>query len=58
MATVYLAEDIEHHRRGAISVLREDLAASLRSTRFLREIEIAAPFQHPPVYPKRVPPPR
>ena len=47
MATVYLAEDLKHHRNVAIKVLREDLAASIGATRFLREIEIAAQLQHP-----------
>ena len=47
MATVYLAEDLKHHRKVAIKVLREDLAASIGATRFLREIEIAAQLQHP-----------
>ncbi|MEO7367968.1 MAG: protein kinase [Gemmatimonadaceae bacterium] len=47
MATVYLAEDLKHHRNVAIKVLREDIAASLGASRFLREIEIAAQLQHP-----------
>ena len=51
MATVYLAEDLKHHRKVAIKVLREDLAASLGSARFLREIEIAAQLQHPNILP-------
>ena len=51
MATVYLAEDIKHHRKVAIKVLREDLAASMGSSRFLREIEIAAQLQHPHILP-------
>ena len=51
MATVYLAEDIKHHRKVAIKVLREDLAASMGSARFLREIEIAAQLQHPHILP-------
>ena len=51
MATVYLAEDLKHHRKVAIKVLREDLAASLGPTRFLREIEIAAQLQHPHILP-------
>ena len=51
MATVYLAEDIKHHRRVAIKVLREDLAASMGSARFLREIQIAAQLQHPHILP-------
>ena len=47
MATVYLAEDVKHHRRVAVKVLRPDLAVSLGSDRFLREIEVAARLQHP-----------
>jgi serine/threonine-protein kinase len=48
---VYLAEDLKHHRKVAVKVLREDLAASLGATRFLREIEIAAQLQHPNILP-------
>ena len=51
MATVYLALDLKHHRKVAIKVLREDLAASMGSARFLREIEIAAQLQHPNILP-------
>jgi serine/threonine-protein kinase len=47
MATVYLAEDLKHHRKVAVKVLRPDLAATLGSERFLREIEVAARLQHP-----------
>ena len=47
MATVYLAQDIKHDRKVAIKVLREDLAASLGSARFLHEIKVAAALQHP-----------
>ena len=42
MATVYLAEDLKHHRKVALKVLRADLAASLGPERFLREITVAA----------------
>jgi tRNA A-37 threonylcarbamoyl transferase component Bud32 len=51
MATVYLAEDLRHQRRVAIKLLREDLAASMGSARFLREIQIAAQLQHPNILP-------
>jgi len=51
MATVYLAEDLKHHRQVAIKVLRPDLAATLGPERFLREIEIAAKLQHPHILP-------
>jgi len=47
MATVYLAEDVKHHRRVALKVLRPELAAALGPERFLREIEIAAALHHP-----------
>jgi serine/threonine-protein kinase len=51
MATVYLAEDVKHHRQVAVKVLRSDLTATLGADRFLREIEIAAPLQHPHILP-------
>ncbi len=51
MATVYLAEDIKHHRKVAVKVLRPDLAAALGPDRFLREIEVAARLQHPHILP-------
>ncbi len=51
MATVYVAEDVRHHRKVAVKVLRSELAATLGPDRFLREIEIAAQLQHPHVLP-------
>ena len=51
MATVYIAEDLKHHRPVALKVLRPDLAASLGAERFLREIEIAARLHHPHIVP-------
>lgn len=51
MAVVYLAEDLKHHRRVAVKVLRSELAAALGSDRFLREIEIAARLNHPHILP-------
>ena len=36
MATVYLAEDLKHHRKVAIKVLHPDLSAVLGPYRFLR----------------------
>jgi eukaryotic-like serine/threonine-protein kinase len=51
MATVYLAEDVRHHRQVAVKVLRSDLTATLGAERFLREIEIAARLQHPHILP-------
>ncbi|HEX9633757.1 MAG TPA: serine/threonine-protein kinase [Gemmatimonadales bacterium] len=47
MATVYLAWDRKHHREVAVKVLRPDLAASIGSERFLKEIQIAARLNHP-----------
>ncbi len=47
MATVYLAEDLKHHRKVAVKVLNPDLAAAVGADRFLREIEIAANLTHP-----------
>src|SRR6185295_20105921 len=49
MATVYLAEDLKHHRPVAVKVLHPELAAALGHERFLREVEIAARLQHPHV---------
>jgi len=51
MATVYLAEDLKHHRRVAIKVLRPELAAILGAERFLKEIEVTANLQHPHILP-------
>jgi eukaryotic-like serine/threonine-protein kinase len=51
MATVYLAEDLKHHRKVAIKVLKPDLAASLGADRFLREIETTANLRHPHILP-------
>ena len=51
MATVYLAEDLKHHRMVAVKVLRPELAAALGSERFLREIEITAKLTHPLILP-------
>jgi serine/threonine-protein kinase len=51
MATVYLADDLRHHRRVAIKVLRPDLAAALGLDRFLREIRTTASLRHPHIVP-------
>jgi eukaryotic-like serine/threonine-protein kinase len=51
MAVVYLAEDLRHHRKVAVKVLRPELAATLGPERFLREIEVAANLQHPHILP-------
>jgi serine/threonine-protein kinase len=47
MATVYLAEDLKHHRKVAVKVLRPELAATMGAERFEREIQVAARLQHP-----------
>jgi serine/threonine-protein kinase len=47
MAVVFRAEDLKHHRPVAIKVLKPELASSLGSSRFLREIQIASGLQHP-----------
>jgi serine/threonine-protein kinase len=51
MATVYLAEDVKHHRRVALKVLRPELAHALGAERFLREIETTAALHHPHILP-------
>jgi serine/threonine-protein kinase len=51
MATVYLAEDLKHHRKVAIKVLRPELAAALGPERFLREITTTANLRHPHILP-------
>ena len=47
MATVHLAEDLKHHRKVAVKVLRSDFGTAVGAERFLREIEIAAALNHP-----------
>jgi len=51
MATVFLAQDIRHHRPVALKVLHPHLAVALGPERFLREIQIAARLQHPHIVP-------
>ena len=51
MATVYLAEDLKHHRKVAVKVLRPELAAALGHERFLREITTTANLRHPNILP-------
>src|SRR5215207_1611308 len=51
MATVYLAEDLRHRRKVAVKVLKPELAASLGTERFLREIETTANLRHPHILP-------
>ncbi len=51
MATVYLAEDLKHHRKVAVKVLRPELAAVIGADRFLSEIRVTANLQHPHILP-------
>ncbi|MDQ6718558.1 MAG: protein kinase [Gemmatimonadota bacterium] len=51
MATVYLAQDKKHDRVVALKVLHQELAASLGSERFLREIKMVARLNHPHILP-------
>src|SRR5947209_18783927 len=51
MATVYLAQDLKHHRKVAIKVLKPELAAALGPERFLQEIDIAAGLTPPHILP-------
>jgi serine/threonine protein kinase len=51
MATVYLAEDVRHHRKVAIKVLHPELSAVVGTERFLKEIELTANLQHPHILP-------
>ena len=47
MATVYLAQDLKHDRPVALKALHPEIAASLGTDRFLREIRLTARLQHP-----------
>ena len=47
MASVYLAEDIKHHRKVALKILKPELAAVIGAERFLSEIRTTANLQHP-----------
>jgi TolB-like protein len=51
MSIVYLARDLRHSREVALKVLRPELAASLGTERFLREIQVAAGLVHPHIVP-------
>lgn len=52
MATVYLAEDLRHHRLVAVKVLRPELTGDpSEGQRFLQEIEIEAGLAHPHIVP-------
>jgi TolB-like protein len=47
MATVFLARDLTHDRHVAVKVLLPELAVSLGTERFLREIDVGMSLQHP-----------
>ncbi len=47
MATVLLAQDLQHDRPVALKVLLPELAQTLGADRFKREIRVAARLQHP-----------
>jgi TolB-like protein/tetratricopeptide (TPR) repeat protein len=49
MASVWLVEDLKHHRQVALKVLRPELSHALGAERFQREIHLAARLQHPHV---------
>ncbi|HXE60130.1 MAG TPA: serine/threonine-protein kinase, partial [Gemmatimonadaceae bacterium] len=51
MATVYLADDLKHHRQVAIKVLHSEISALVGPERFLKEIELTASLQHPHILP-------
>ena len=51
MSTVFLAEDLKHHRAVAIKVLKPEIAIAVGGSRFLREIEISAQLTHPNLLP-------
>ena len=51
MSTVYLAKDLKHDREVAIKVLRPEVASTIGSARFLREIQISAQLNHVRIVP-------
>jgi hypothetical protein len=51
MASVYLAEDLRHHRQVAIKVLEAQLSEAVGAERFTREIETIANLHHPHILP-------
>src|SRR4051812_26484700 len=51
MATVFLAHDIKHDRDVAIKVMHPEIAQSLGTERFLREIATTANLRHPHILP-------
>jgi serine/threonine-protein kinase len=51
MAAVFLARDLRHDRPVALKVLHPELASSIGTDRFVREIRFAARLQHPHILP-------
>ena len=51
MATVFLAEDLKHHRKVALKVLKAELTAAMGAERFVKEITTTAALQHPHILP-------
>lgn len=51
MATVYLADDLKHHRHVAVKVLHSELALTIGPDRFLREVDVVASLNHPRILP-------
>ena len=51
MATVFLAQDLKHHRQVAIKVLRPEIANAIGGQRFLQEIDIESQLNHPHILP-------
>ena len=51
MATVYLAHDLRQDRPVALKVIHPELAVTLGTERFLREIKLTAKLQHPHILP-------
>ena len=51
MAVVYRARDMRRPRDVAVKVLRAEVAQSIGTTRFHREIAVAAGFSHPHILP-------
>src|SRR5918995_828900 len=50
-ATVYLAHDLRHDRPVALKVVHSELAATVGTERFLREIRFVARLSHPHILP-------
>src|SRR5258705_13190758 len=51
MATGYMGQGLKHGRRVAIKVMNADIGVAIGTSRFLREIEIAARLTHPHILP-------